>query len=547
MAQALTQGLPIEAIGERIYESIFRNASVGILLYSREEGVVFANDIMAQITGYAVHDLTGNRFFELTIPDEQFRATFLEKLSRAVEEPLDFDLAILKKSGEKMDLSLSSSYFYMEGASYILLVLQNITQRKAFEKVIESSFDKFIQVTIDLDEAMKKIQDQQSILEKYKLKMENELRVAHAVQNAIVPVDFPSNEYVDIWGVCLPSSEVGGDFIDVFDMGDYRLGIVCTDVSGHGVPSALITTMVKAYFTQYTREYEDPAVVMEKLNRELIRMFQNSGFYLTACYSVIDLKTMQVITAVAGHPNPYRHNPRTGEVSLIGNLSGGVIVGCLPPEVTSFVSATNQLEEGDTLLYYTDGIYEARAGDDDNEFYGEDRLSAFLSKHHQAHPREIVDNLIKDVDAYFKGFPPNDDRSLIAVRVKKKAVGEAREIQELFNRGQEFYDTGRYEDAREAFSRIVKTLPGSLRAHFFLGLVHGKMRTYDEAEKSFLQVVEINPDYHKARYYLGAVYYNQRKYEEAQRVWHDLRGRVGIGAYRHLNKFLEKVGRILKK
>ena len=518
---------------------------MGILLYSVEEGVVFANDIMEQVTGYSVAELIGDRFFELTIPDEKFRTTFTDKLHRAVEEPLDFDLSILKKSGEKMDLSLSSSFFFMDGNSYILLVLQNITQRKAFEKVIETSFDKFIQTTIDLDEAMKKIQEQQAILESYKDKMQGELKVAHAVQNAIVPEDFPSNEYVDVWGVCLPSAEVGGDFIDVFDMGDYRLGIVCTDVSGHGVPSALITTMVKAYFTQYARDNEDPAVVMEKLNRELIRMFQNSGFYLTACYSILDLKSMQVRTAVAGHPNPYRHNPRTGEVSLIGNLEGGVIVGCLPPEVTSFVSDTNQLEEGDTLLYYTDGIYEARAGDDDMEFYGEDRLSNFLAEHHQKEPREIVDALIKDVDDYFQGFPPNDDRSLIAVRVKKKAVGEAREIQELFNRGQDAYDSGRYEEARDAFSKIVQALPGSLRAHFFLGLVHGKMKLYPEAEKSFLQVVEINPDYHKARYYLGAVYYNQRKFAEARKVWLDLKSRVGLGSYRHLNKFLEKVNRLL--
>ena len=222
-----------------------------------------------------------------------------------------------------------------------------------------------------------------------------------------------------------------------------------------------------------------------------------------------------------------------------------MIVGCLPPEVTSFVSDTNQLEEGDTLLYYTDGIYEARAGDDDMEFYGEDRLSNFLAEHHQKEPREIVDALIKDVDDYFQGFPPNDDRSLIAVRVKKKAVGEAREIQELFNRGQDAYDSGRYEEARDAFSKIVQALPGSLRAHFFLGLVHGKMKLYPEAEKSFLQVVEINPDYHKARYYLGAVYYNQRKFAEARKVWLDLKSRVGLGSYRHLNKFLEKVNRLL--
>lgn len=526
-----------------VFSDILKKANVGLLLYDGRKRLLYANQFMYELTGYTPSEILENDFFALVLDSSEEVETYREKLDLTGREPpYDFDLAIQKKGGEKIDLNITTSLFENEVDPYLLLIVQNITNRKAFERVIVSSFDKFIQTTIELDTALKKIRDQSRVLENYKDKIQNELMIASSVQRAIIPQQFPSTDSLDIYGVSLPCSELGGDYLDIFRLERNRLGILLADVSGHGVHAALISAMAKVYFVNYSRLYNDPAHVLARVNADLGKIFKGTGFYLSAVYSVLDLDTMHIRTATAGHENPLCYMGQSGEMVRIGNLDGGAILGSLGPSEVYYKSATNQLEIGSTVVYYTDGIPEAR--NKRNEFFGDDRLENFLKENYYLSAQEFADKILEDTDRFYEGAEPNDDRTLIVLHVTKMPTITAAKdrmdyIREHFNTGQGLLDRSKYKDAIEEFEKILNLDPESFRAHHFLGRALSGLKRFEEAEDHFRQVVELNPDYYQGYYQLGIVLYNQGKFRHAHRVWTTLRQKAG--EFKKVNDYLEMV------
>ncbi|MCB1166901.1 MAG: SpoIIE family protein phosphatase [Leptospiraceae bacterium] len=406
-------------MGQLLYQSIFRNASVGILLLNQDRRVVFVNELAESLTGGSEKALCGSQFFD-ALYDERHAMRYLQKLQLAQTDPLDLDIQIKKPSGEWVDLHVTSSSFRAGEQNYILLILQNITERKASEQVMEDSFDKFMQMTIDLDAALKENRRQASILSEYKGKMDRELELAQRVLTAIIPDRFPTNEFIESAGICLPCNELGGDYLDMFELDSHRFGILVADVSGHGVASALITTMLKVYFGRHVREFSDPAEMMAAMNAETYKIFGGTGFYFTACYSVLDLQRYEIATVLGGHWAPLRYSSRNQDVIALDAIPG-TLLGAMAPERTRYETAVTSLDPDDLLLFFTDGIHEARAGLEDLTLYGESRLFHFLKSNHQMEPPALVRALIRDVDRYLEGNPPNDDRSALAVRLKAKS------------------------------------------------------------------------------------------------------------------------------
>ncbi|MEQ9364679.1 MAG: SpoIIE family protein phosphatase [Leptospirales bacterium] len=563
----MSEAGPLPEQDEEAFSDILKRANVGLLLLAGENlsnRVLYANAFMEGLTGYGPGELQERGFFELvTDGDAGAIQEYYNKIKIATREPPhDFDIAIKRKNGDKIDLNVTTSLMETSDQEpYILLIVQNITNRKAFERVIVSSFDKFIQTTIELDAALKKIREQSKALANYKEKIQNELMIASSVQRAMIPQTFPANELVDIWGESLPCSELGGDYLDIFQLDRNRLGILLADVSGHGVHAALISAMAKVYFVNYSRHYGDPAHVLARVNSDLEKIFRGTGFYLSAVYSVLDLDTMIMRTATAGHENPlcyfqdepgrisplepadlpqshYADGPR--ELLRIGNLEGGAILGSLSPGEVHYSSLTNQLRAGSTIVYYTDGIPEARNAE--NEFYGDDRLHNFIRKNHYLSAQEFTQKLFRETDAFYQGAEPNDDRTLIVLQILKSpqvavpAMGKE-QIREYFNAGQGLLDRGQFEEAIVEFHRIIEIDPDSFRAHHFIGRALSGLQRFEEAEEYFQKTIVLNPEYLQGFYQLGIVVYNQGEYEQALRIWKILYKKTG--EYKKLAQFIE--------
>jgi len=208
------------------------------------------------------------------------------------------------------------------------------------------------------------------------LAINKELQIANQIQASILPREVPNLAGLEIVARYLPMSAVAGDFYDFLVVDARRIGILVADVTGHGVPAALIASMLKVAFAGQTAHAEEPARVLAGLNRALCGKFEEH--FVTAAYVFIDLDKFVLRYAGAGHP-PLLLAPRTnahGRESESRELEANGLMLGLFPEAT-YSSAEIPLDAGDRVLLYTDGILEAM--NPAREEFGKSRPKKFLA------------------------------------------------------------------------------------------------------------------------------------------------------------------------
>lgn len=532
-------------ISDALLQSVVAKGSMGLVLFDANKKVVFCNDTILSITAYTKDELLGTDFFDLLAKDDKYKNAAFSKLESCFKKPFDdFDIQVIKKSGGTIFLHIAGSAIIHLGATYALLVIQDITTKKAFEKVIESTYDNIMQSTIDLDAALKKIKEQRQVLEEYKAKIERELNVAKSIQKSILPKNFFSNANVSIWGVSKASAEIGGDYFDFFQPDESKLGILVSDVSGHGVPSALITTMIKVYFGKYATSFVETDYVLRSINAEVTKTLLETGFYFTAFYSVVDLDTMQIASTCAGHDFALCYNPGRDEMVQLGKTDKGTIIGSFAE--AEYDSSVYQLEKGSKVLFFTDGITEARnkAGD----FYGTTRMIEIIKKHKDSSARELVEAILADTEL-FAGGNIADDRTLVIVDVKdvpSPATMSKKEISSIidtsYRHGRDYIKKHEYHAALSEFQKIIKFNKNSWGAYSYIGQIFGAFGNLPKSESYFKKSIEIDPSYFQGYYFLGIILYKQKKYAEARDVW--LKLKELTGDFKNVSEYLEKIDKM---
>jgi sigma-B regulation protein RsbU (phosphoserine phosphatase) len=198
-----------------------------------------------------------------------------------------------------------------------------------------------------------------------------ELETARQIQTSLLPRQIPKHSDLDIAVRFVPMTAVGGDIYDFVELGPSRLGILLADVSGHGIPAALIASMVKVAFSAQGDHAGDPAKVLASMNQILCRHLERA--YVTAVYAVVDTDRQTITIANAGHPPALLH--RRDATSLVSH-DHGVMLGFFPDaEYTNTEVAP--FAPGDRLLLYSDGVLEAR--DRAGQFFDGDRVARWLS------------------------------------------------------------------------------------------------------------------------------------------------------------------------
>lgn len=196
---------------------------------------------------------------------------------------------------------------------------------------------------------------------------ERERRIADALQEALItpPEDIPGIRTAYVYRPASQAANVGGDFYDVFAIDEDRAGVLIGDVSGKGLEAAQLTSLARNGVRSYGYECDDPAVVLEKVNRLLHRSTRTDAF-ATIFFGVLQPSTGLLRYCSAGHPAAIVARA-DGSTALLATTSP--IVGAFAE--VRFVQQTTSLREGDVLILYTDGITEGRR---DGEFYGEARV-----------------------------------------------------------------------------------------------------------------------------------------------------------------------------
>jgi phosphoserine phosphatase RsbU/P len=198
--------------------------------------------------------------------------------------------------------------------------------------------------------------------------IQKELQVAKRIQLSILPAGFPSSANFRVAARYIPMNSVAGDFYDFIVADDTQAGLLIADASGHGVPAALIASMVKVAATSQREKAADPAGLLAGMNAILYGNTQDQ--FVTAAYVHLDSVSKTFRYSAAGHPPMLLL--RNGEVTEI--VENGLILAAF--DYATYTNATQLLQPGDRFLFYTDGIIEAANANGD--FFGQAALSALL-------------------------------------------------------------------------------------------------------------------------------------------------------------------------
>ncbi|HTT22620.1 MAG TPA: PP2C family protein-serine/threonine phosphatase [Candidatus Sulfotelmatobacter sp.] len=220
--------------------------------------------------------------------------------------------------------------------------------------------------------------------------IQKELEVARRIQLSILPAEFPTSGTFDVAARYIPMTSVAGDFYDYVLADDSHAGLLIADVSGHGVPAALIASMVKLAATSQRAQAEDPAALLLGMNSALRGNTQSQ--FVTAAYVYLDAKAKIFRYSAAGHPPMLLL--REGKVLEIAE--NGLMLGAF--DFASYETRSDSLQQGDRLLLYTDGIVEA--ANSAGEFFGQENLSNLLQETSALTPRNAADHIIGSVQRW---------------------------------------------------------------------------------------------------------------------------------------------------
>lgn len=245
-------------------------------------------------------------------------------------------------------------------------------------------------------------------------RLERELQVAREIQEALIPKSLPVFAGYEVAATWEAAREMAGDFYDVFRLADDTLGVVVADVSDKGAGAALFMAVSRSFIRSYAHAGLPPAQTLGKTN-DLLVEDSDSGMFVTAYHSVFH-HDGRCENVNAGHNPPvlYRHSAGTVEIMP----KGGRAIGWF--ENNPLESVPLQLEPGDVLVYYTDGLSEAEdAGSND---YGMERLQRVIAGSGGLPASTVRDRIVDDVRAFCGGVPLFDDLTLVVVRYTGEGV-----------------------------------------------------------------------------------------------------------------------------
>lgn len=239
--------------------------------------------------------------------------------------------------------------------------------------------------------------------------IQSEMDTARQIQLSILPREIPAIKGLDIAARYIPMTSVAGDFYDFIRIDDHRIGILVADVSGHGMPAALISSMLKIALDGQTGYALEPARVLAGLNRALCGKFQ--GHFVTAVYVVVDTKRQSLLYAGAGHPPLVTMDHSAGEARDF--VENGLFLGTFPE--ATYTSIEIPFKAGDSGMLYTDGVLEMT--DPSEQQFGLDRVKQFLQENQNLSVGQFVDALLDKLSQWSglaSGREPEDDITLLA-------------------------------------------------------------------------------------------------------------------------------------
>ena len=245
-----------------------------------------------------------------------------------------------------------------------------------------------------------------------RLRMREEIEYARKIQLSMLPQGAPDVDWLDLAAASLPATEVGGDYYEYFQLSGSKLVLVIGDVAGHGLASGLLLSGVRSCLYLLEEYLAAPVEILERLNH-MVRRTTDKRTYMTLLCAVLDREEDTLTVVSAGHPPVLHYDVRAGSFDEVGRGA---------PPLGTFLDARYEPErrsaaKGDLLIFYTDGLVEARNARDHE--YGDERLKRAVARAAASRTaREIRDAILGDLSNFKGDQEQADDMTLVVVRLR---------------------------------------------------------------------------------------------------------------------------------
>jgi sigma-B regulation protein RsbU (phosphoserine phosphatase) len=317
-----------------------------------------------------------------------------DKVLGIIKLPVSIDINEFSKSQNIIETSVEYN-----GLKYEVILAEK-ESRMGFVKFDETDKTLLHAFARQVHAAVENEQLHKEALENENIK--KELSVASSIQKKIIPSVLPDIENYDLAGINIPSKEVGGDYYDCFKLSDGRFALVIADVAGKGVPASLLVSTLNASLKAYLDVNYPLGDLAKKINKVIYNASPPDKF-ITFFISILNPDSGELDIINAGH-NPSLILRKDGKLEKIE--AGGVAFGMFDMGLP-FDGQKLQLEVGERLLLYTDGIPEAMTKDE--EEYSDEKLDELFLTTRPQRAKDFIDALIKDVKDFTQDTPQSDD------------------------------------------------------------------------------------------------------------------------------------------
>ncbi len=356
----------------------------------------------------------------------------------------------------------------------------------------------------DLEAAVEVLKSLRNELVLKQKSITKDLKIARNIQRGIIPQRIPDWRGLQFAVSFMPMQEVSGDYYDYFNFGSNRLGVLVSDVSGHGVPAAFITAISKLLFTNY--KLDSPSEILGNANSELLDLVKQQG-YLTCFYGIFDSDYVMTYS-IAGHPRPILMRSKTKEIIVLDGE--GTFLGMFDDARDHFRDYKIKLEPGDKLFVYTDGLIEGQ--NDVGEQFQQENLIKCILETSEMDVKSSIEFIMKRFNNYCRGTDQGDDITLLGIGLSLNM--EAFDKHKL--EAEKSFNNAEYELAADHLIQANTILPNDLSILLLLGKCYAKTRNYLLAIKyleEYNSLKTYNADSHLI---LGYCFYKLENYGRAE-------------------------------